>query len=55
MDDRKIELVRRLKNTAIAKDPQWLERLDEPAPLWVVLDLMLRLMERGDESHMPFD
>ncbi|MBB3110426.1 hypothetical protein FHS18_002493 [Paenibacillus phyllosphaerae] len=55
MDDRKIELVRKLKDTGIANDPQWLDRLDEPAPLWVVLDLLLQLMERQDESHLPFD
>ncbi|QYR23738.1 hypothetical protein KZ483_13075 [Paenibacillus sp. sptzw28] len=55
MDDRKLELVQKLKDSGIIKDPQWLDRLDEPAPLWVVLDIMVKLMERVDPPHQPFD
>jgi hypothetical protein len=55
MDDRKLELMRKLINSGIAKDPQWIDRLDEPAPLWVVLDLVLQLIENIDPPHQPFD
>lgn len=55
MDDRKSEIIRKLTNNGIIKDPQWIERLDEPVPLWVVLDIVLQLMERIDPPHQPFD
>ncbi|WP_219837685.1 hypothetical protein [Paenibacillus sp. R14(2021)] len=55
MEERKLELMRRLSELGIQKDPQWLDRLDEPAPLWVVLELMVKLVEQKDSPHQPFD
>ncbi|WP_308634442.1 hypothetical protein [Paenibacillus silvisoli] len=56
MEERKLELVRKLSRLGIQKDPQWLNRLDEPAPLWVVLEMMVEMMERMEAPHhQPFD
>ncbi|WP_192043370.1 hypothetical protein [Paenibacillus lycopersici] len=55
MDDRKLELLHKLSRLGIQKDPQWLDRLDEPAPLWVVLELMMELLEQRESPHQPFD
>jgi hypothetical protein len=55
MDDRKLELVRKLMEAGIIEDPQWQDRLEEPVPLWVVLELAVKLMERTDPPHRPFD
>ncbi|MBP3967191.1 MULTISPECIES: hypothetical protein [Paenibacillus] len=55
MEERKLELVRKLSQIGIQKDPQWVDRLDEPAPLWVVLELIVEMMERRDSPHQPFD
>lgn len=42
-------------NAGILEDPQWLERLEEPVPLWVVLDMLLRWIDRTDPQNGPFD
>ncbi|WP_274650550.1 hypothetical protein [Paenibacillus humicola] len=55
MDDRKLELVQRLKEAGIWEGSQWQHVLDEPAPLWVVLEIAVRLLERTDPPHQPFD
>ncbi|BBH19689.1 hypothetical protein Back11_10340 [Paenibacillus baekrokdamisoli] len=55
MNDRKMELMRKLIDSGVIKDPQWMDRLDEPAPLWVVLDMVMQLIERIDPPHQPFD
>ncbi|WP_165822395.1 hypothetical protein [Paenibacillus montanisoli] len=56
MEERKLELVRKLSQLGIQKDPHWLHRLDEPAPLWVVLELMMEMIEgMNSPHHQPFD
>ena len=55
MEDRKLELLRKLTRFGIQKDPQWLDRLDEPAPLWVVLELLMRVDGAREPPHQPFD
>lgn len=42
-------------DAGLLENPQWLERLEEPAPLWVVLDLLLRSIDRMDPQNGPFD
>jgi hypothetical protein len=37
------------------KDPQWLERLNEPAPLWVFLEVVQQLLERIEPRNNPYD
>ncbi|WP_165279847.1 hypothetical protein [Paenibacillus protaetiae] len=53
--DNKLELVRKVMDYGIIKDPQWLERLDDPAPLWVLLEALLSVIERLDPPNQPFD
>ncbi|MCD9021083.1 hypothetical protein [Cohnella silvisoli] len=43
------------QDAGLIEDPQWLERLNEPAPLWVVLDLLLRWMDRTEPNGGPYD
>lgn len=42
-------------DAGIVEDPQWLDRLDEPVPLWVVLDMLLRWIDREESQTGPFD
>ncbi|MBE1441714.1 MULTISPECIES: hypothetical protein [unclassified Paenibacillus] len=39
----------------IINDPQWLDKLDEPMPVWVVLELMLKCLERLDSDYSSYD
>ncbi|MBW7474117.1 hypothetical protein K0T92_05130 [Paenibacillus oenotherae] len=55
MEHHKQELIQKLLGAGLIKDPQWLDRLDEPAPLWVVLEMMVKVLERIDPPHQPFD
>ncbi|GGD64668.1 hypothetical protein [Paenibacillus nasutitermitis] len=56
LDERKLLFIQKLIDARIVlKDPQWLDRLDEPAPLWVILDIMMQLIERSDPPYQPFD
>ena len=40
---RDAELIAKLKQSGLLEDPHWLERLDEPAPLRVVMESLIRL------------
>ncbi|MGZ9584114.1 hypothetical protein [Paenibacillus marinisediminis] len=51
----KQEIFQRAFERGIAKDPQWVEQLNEPVPLWVLLDILLRLSDTSDHPHKPFD
>jgi hypothetical protein len=54
--EQKIKMIGQMAQDAgLIEDPQWLERLNEPAPLWVVLDLLLRWMDRTEPNNGPFD
>lgn len=55
MENWKIELFQRALDNGIAKDPQWIERLDEPVPLWVLLDIVLKLHDAHDHPDKPYD
>lgn len=39
----------------LIKDPQWLDRLDDTVPLWVILDIALKLKDQLDPPNRPFD
>lgn len=39
----------------IEEDPHWLERLDEPVPMRVLLECMLRMLERLEPTDGPYD
>ena len=56
MSEEQIRMIGRMAiNAGIIEDPQWLERLEEPVPLWVVLDMLLRWIDRSDPQNGPFD
>ncbi|CAH1195903.1 hypothetical protein PAECIP111893_00776 [Paenibacillus plantiphilus] len=55
MDTNRMELVQKLVDAGVLKDPQRLNRLDESVPLWVVLEMMVNMLERIDPPHQPFD
>ncbi|MBB6636781.1 hypothetical protein [Cohnella thailandensis] len=55
IDERKKMIGRMAKEAGILEDPQWLERLDEPVPLWVVLDMLLKWLDRMEPRDGPYD
>lgn len=50
-----MELGKKALEAGILNDPQWLDRLDEPMPLWVVLELAFKLMEKLDPPSISYD
>lgn len=55
MSNERQKLVQKLLDAGVLKDPQWLNRLDESVPLWVVVEMMVNMLERIDPPHQPFD
>ncbi|MBJ6363605.1 hypothetical protein ACFOQM_20480 [Paenibacillus sp. GCM10012307] len=55
MEAQKSEVVKRIVESGLIKDPQWLERLDEPVPLRVMLEAMLELLDKVNPPHRPYD
>ncbi|MEI7024462.1 hypothetical protein [Paenibacillus sp. y28] len=51
----KQETALRALKEGILKDPQWLERLNEPVPMWVLLDCLLRVMDKTEPSYFTYD
>ncbi|HUC90675.1 MAG TPA: hypothetical protein VMS09_01460 [Paenibacillus sp.] len=49
------ELLRKLSAFGMQIDPAWQDRLDEPASLGVVLETMLKLLEKLEPPHRPYD
>lgn len=43
------------QNAGLIEDPQWLDKLNEPVPLWVILDLLLRWIDRTEQNSGPYD
>ncbi|MDB5054708.1 MAG: hypothetical protein JWM44_2758 [Bacilli bacterium] len=39
----------------ILKDPQWLNRLNDPMPVWAVLQLVLQLIDVVDPPSKSYD
>jgi hypothetical protein len=55
-EQQKIKMIGQMAQDAgLIEDPQWLERLNEPVPLWVVLDLLLRWIDRAERENGPYD
>lgn len=54
-EERKRMIGQMAKEAGIIEDPQWLDRLDEPVPLWVVLDMMLKWIDRSESREGPYD
>jgi hypothetical protein len=55
MEAWKLELAQKAIDMSILKDPQWLERLDEPMPVWAVIELVLQVIERLDPPSISYD
>ncbi|XID94385.1 hypothetical protein ACF3MZ_07645 [Paenibacillaceae bacterium WGS1546] len=55
-EQQKIKMIGKMAQEAgLIEDPQWLDRLTEPAPLWVVLDVLLRWIDRPEPINGPYD
>lgn len=54
-EERKKMIGQMAKEAGILEDPHWLERLDEPVPLWVVLEMLLKWIDRADRDAGPYD
>ncbi|WP_147310181.1 hypothetical protein [Cohnella sp.] len=56
-NETKIKMIGQMAQDAgLIEDPQWLERLNEPVPLWVVLDMLLRWIDRTESNgEGPYD
>lgn len=55
MDLDKQAIAKKALEAGIIDDSQWLHRLDEQVPLWLILDIALRLKDQLDPPHKPFD
>lgn len=55
MDQAKGDIFQKAVKIGIIKDPQWAERLDEPVPLWVLLEIVITLHDVLNPPHKPFD
>jgi hypothetical protein len=54
--DERIKMIGQMAQDAgLIEDPQWLDRLKEPVPLWVVLDMLLKWIDRTEPQDGPFD
>ncbi|WP_176835413.1 MULTISPECIES: hypothetical protein [unclassified Paenibacillus] len=55
MEDWKQKIGERALQKGIIKDPYLLDRLDEPMPVWAVLEMMLELLERQEPPYSSYD
>ncbi|WP_219639865.1 hypothetical protein [Cohnella sp. CFH 77786] len=56
MTEERIRMIGQMaRDAGLIEDPQWMNRLEEPVPLWVVLDMLLRWIDRTDPQDGPFD
>lgn len=55
MEDWKTKIGEIALHKGIIKDPHWLDRLDDPMPVWAVLELMLELLERVEPTYSSYD
>jgi hypothetical protein len=55
MEAWKQELGERAVLLGIVKDPQWLDRLDDPMPLWAVLEIVVQLIDKMDPPTVSYD
>jgi hypothetical protein len=51
----KMELYKKAQVMGIIKDPQWLNRLNEPMPVWAVLEIVLKLIDIVDPPSKSYD
>jgi hypothetical protein len=51
----KKELYKKAQTMGIINDPQWLNRLNEPMPVWAVLEVVLKLIDIVDPPSKSYD
>jgi hypothetical protein len=52
---KKQELFAKALQDGIINDPRWQELLDEPMPVWAVLELALNLVQKLDPPRNSYD
>jgi hypothetical protein len=55
MEQWKIDLGKKAITAGLIKDPQWLQRLDEPMPVWAVLEIVLLVIDKLDPPYQSYD
>jgi hypothetical protein len=55
VEEWKVELGKKALEFGILKDPQWLDRLDDPMPMWAILQVAFQLIERLDPPTISYD
>jgi hypothetical protein len=48
-------IYKKAQTMGIIKDPTWLDRLDEPMPVWAVLEVILLLIDVVDPPAKSYD
>ncbi|WP_165452819.1 hypothetical protein [Paenibacillus thalictri] len=55
MEEWKIKIAEKALEKGIINDPQWMHKLDELVPLWVVLELALQLANKLESEYSSYD
>jgi hypothetical protein len=55
MEPWKQQLADKALQLGLLKDPQWVNRLDEPMPLWVMLEIVMRLKDALEPPYASYD
>lgn len=55
MEHWKTEIGSKALQEGIIQDPHWLNKLDEPMPVWAILELIIRLNRKIDPPDQPYD
>jgi hypothetical protein len=56
VEEHKESVIRKIRAYGIIKDSAWLEKPDEPVPMWVLLDAILQVIDRLEPSEdRPYD
>ncbi len=55
MDQRKHDIVKKALQEGLITDPQWLNKLEEPMPVWAVAEMMVKLLEKLDPPSISYD
>jgi hypothetical protein len=51
----KKDLFKKAQTMGIINDPQWSNRLNEPMPVWAVLEVVLKLIDIVDPPSKSYD
>ena len=51
----KVDIVKRALAEGLIHDPRWIDKKNEPMPVWAVLELAIHLLERLDPPGSTYD